>query len=124
MGVLVLVEHNNHTMSAATRNILAAALELDSKPTLLVVGYQCASVAEQAAALGGVNKVLTIDKPVYAHQLAESVSQLIASLGPSFSVILGASSTYSKNILPRVAAQLDVAQVSDVITIVDGCTIS
>jgi electron transfer flavoprotein alpha subunit len=122
MSTLILVEHNNHTMHPATRNTLAAALELDNKPILLVVGHQCGEVAAQAATLAGVHAVWCVDKPCYAHQLAEQVSDLIVSFANSFNAILASSSTFGKNILPRIAALLDVAQVSDVSKIINSNT--
>jgi electron transfer flavoprotein alpha subunit len=122
MSTLVLVEHDNRTMHSATRNTLAAALELDKEPTLLVVGYQCRTVAEQAAQLAGVHAVWYMDHPCYEHQLAEAMSDAIVSLAPSFQAILAPASTYGKNILPRVAACLDVTQVSDVSKIIDANT--
>ncbi|MCL9685622.1 electron transfer flavoprotein subunit alpha/FixB family protein [Legionella maioricensis] len=122
MSTLVLVEHNNHTMHPATRNTLAAALELDNKPTLLVVGHQCSEVAAQAATLAGVHAVWCVDNPCYEHQLAEQISDLVVSFASSFNAILASSSTYGKNILPRIAALLDVTQVSDVSKIIDANT--
>ena len=122
MSALVLVEHNNQTMHPATRNTLAAALELDDKATLLVVGHQCSSVAAQAATLAGVHEVWYVDKPCYEHQLAEQITDLVVSLASSFKAILASSSTYGKNILPRIAALLDVTQVSDVSRIIDSNT--
>ncbi|HAT1658978.1 TPA: FAD-binding protein [Legionella pneumophila] len=122
MSTLVLVEHNNQQLHPATRNTLSAALELGDKITLLVVGYQCRSVAEEAASLEGAHAVLHVDNPCYEHQLAESVSDLVVSFANSFSAILAPSSTFGKNILPRVAAQLDVAQISDVSKIINSDT--
>ncbi|HAU1643086.1 TPA: electron transfer flavoprotein subunit alpha/FixB family protein [Legionella pneumophila] len=122
MSTLVLVEHNNQQLHPATRNTLSAALELGDKITLLVVGYQCRSVAEEAASLEGVHAVLHVDNPCYEHQLAEAVSDLVVSFANSFSAILAPSSTYGKNILPRVAAQLDVTQISDVSKIINSDT--
>ncbi|HAT1792743.1 TPA: electron transfer flavoprotein subunit alpha/FixB family protein [Legionella pneumophila] len=122
MSTLVLVEHNNQQLHPATRNTLSAALELGDKITLLVVGYQCRSVAEEAARLEGVHAVLHVDNPCYEHQLAEAVSDLVVSFANSFSAILAPSSTYGKNILPRVAAQLDVTQISDVSKIINSDT--
>lgn len=119
MSALILVEHNNQTMHPATRNTLAAALELDNKPTLLVVGHQCKSVAEQVSELSGVHSVLYVDKPCYEHHLAEQLSDLAVSFASSFDAILASSSTFGKNIIPRIAAQLDVTQVSDVSKIIE-----
>ena len=122
MSALVLVEHDNQKMHPATRNVLAAALKLDNKPTLLVIGSNCSKVAEDVATLNGVGKVYCVDNPCYENQLAESIADLIISQASSFTSILVSSSTFGKNILPRVAALLDVAQVSDVSNIIDNNT--
>lgn len=122
MGTLILVEHDKDVMNPSTRCVLHAASQLDEKIVLLVAGRQCQSVAEQAASLKGVHEVWYADHEVYAHPLAENMSQFIATLAPEFSNILVASSTYGKNILPRVAALIDVAQVSDVTRILDHDT--
>lgn len=122
MSTLVLVEHNNQNIHPSTRNVLSAALELDDKPTLLVVGHQCRSVAEEAAVLAGVHAVWYVDKPCYEHQMAEQISELLVSFASSFDVFLAPASTYGKNILPRTAALLDVAQISDVSKIIDTQT--
>ncbi|KTD42030.1 electron transfer flavoprotein subunit alpha/FixB family protein [Legionella parisiensis] len=122
MSTLVLVEHDNQTLHPSTRNVLAAALELGGEPTLLVIGHQCKAVAEQAASLSGVHAVWCIDKPCYEHPLAEQISDLVLSFAQSFKAILVSASTFGKNVAPRVAAQLDVAQVSDVSTIIDKDT--
>lgn len=122
MSTLVLVEHNNQTLHPSTRNMLAAALELGSEPVLLVVGYQCKTVAEQAASLAGAHAVWHVDNPSYEHLLAEQVSDLILSFAHSFKALLFPASTFGKNIAPRIAAQLDVAQVSDVSKIIDSNT--
>ncbi len=122
MSALILVEHNNQTMHQATRNVLTAALQLDSKPTVLVIGSNCSNVAAEVASLSGVGKVLCVDKPCYEHPLAEAVADLVVSLASSFDVILAASNTYGKNSLPRIAALLDVTQISDVSKIIDKNT--
>lgn len=122
MSTLVIVEHNNKTMNSATGNTLAAALQLDKKPILLVVGHQCQAVAEEAATMAGVHAVWLVDDAVYAHQLAENVAEVVVSLALSFSAILAPSSTFGKNLLPRCAAILDIAQVSDVSRIIDENT--
>lgn len=122
MSTLVLVEHDNSSMHPATRQVLAAALELNKEPTLLVVGHECAAVAQQAATLSGVHAVWYVDKPCYSHPLAESISELICSLSGQFNYIMSSCGTYGKNILPRIAALLDVAQVSEVSKIIDSDT--
>lgn len=122
MGVLVLVEHDNNTMHSSTKNMLAAALKLDSKPSFLVVGHQCQAVAEQVATLAGAHLVYCADKPIYENPVAEQVSELMRELASSYSALLAPASTFGKNILPRVAAQLDVAQISDVTAVKDENT--
>jgi electron transfer flavoprotein alpha subunit len=122
MSTLILVEHDNQTMHPATRNVLAAAQQLGEEVHLLVAGHQCKTVAEQVAVLSGVHKVLYADKPCYEHLLAEQMSDLVLSLANTFKSILIPSSTYGKNIAPRVAALLDVAQISDVSKILDNAT--
>ncbi|WP_454780628.1 electron transfer flavoprotein subunit alpha/FixB family protein [Legionella sp. WA2022007384] len=119
MSTLVLVEHDNQTLHPSTRNALSAALELDNEPTLLIVGHQCKAVAEQAATLAGAHAVWYVDNPCYEHPLAEQVSDLILSFADSFQAIIVPASTFGKNIAPRIAARLDVAQVSDVSKIID-----
>jgi electron transfer flavoprotein alpha subunit len=122
MSTLILVEHNNQTMHMATRNTLTAALELGEKVTLFVAGYQCKTVAEEAASLAGVHRVVCVDMPCYEHPTAEQLSDLICSFAHSLKAILAPSSTFGKNCLPRIAAGLDVTQVSDVSKIIDANT--
>lgn len=122
MSTLVIVEHNNKLMHPATRNTFAAALQLDKNPLLLVVGHDCQAVAAQAAAMAGAHAVWLADSPCYAHPLAENIAELVLSLASSFSAILAPASTFGKNLLPRIAAKLDVAQVSDVTRIIDANT--
>ncbi len=122
MSTLILVEHDNHSLQSSVHHVLTAAKAFNTKPTLLVVGHDCQTVAQEASTLAGVERVLIADNPSYAHQLPENVSQLVAALASSFDVIIAASTTYGKNILPRIAALLDVAQVSDVTRIIDSNT--
>lgn len=122
MSTLIIVEHNNQLMQASTRQVLAAALQLHENPTLLVVGYECQTVAEQAAELKGVGSVWLVDHPCYAHHLAENLTPLIVELSSSFSYILMASTIFGKNLLPRVAACVEVGLVSDVTLILDANT--
>lgn len=122
MTVLVLVEHDNQTMHPSISRVLSAALQLDKHPILLVAGHQCQSVAKEASKLSGVQSVWLADNVCYEHFLAESVAELITTLAKSFSHIISASSTYGKNILPRSAAIIGVAQTSDVIRIINDRT--
>jgi len=122
MSTLIIVQHDNQTMQPSTRHVLKAALAIDDHPILLVVGHDCKSVASEAAVLKGVQAVWLADNVCYQHQLAENVSQLVASIASTFTTIMTASSTQGKDLLPRIAAQLDIAQISDVIEILDNET--
>lgn len=123
MSILVIVEHNNQVMHPVTQHVLTAAKQYGSNIVLLVIGFNCQAVAEEAATLDGVDAVLLVDNVCYEHQMPENVAQTIVELASPFQVILTSSSTYGKNMLPRVAALLDVAQISDVLRIVDSKTV-
>ena len=115
MSVLVVAEHDNRELKPVTFNVLAAAQAIGGDIDVLVAGAGCAAVAEQAAAAAGVAKVLCADAPAYEHQLAENMAPLVVELGAAYEHILAAHSTTGKNFLPRVAALLDVAMISDII---------
>ncbi|MEH6651874.1 MAG: FAD-binding protein [Motiliproteus sp.] len=117
MAILVIAEHDNASLKAATLNTVAAAQQIGGDIDLLVIGGNCGVAAEEAAKVNGVSKVLVADNAVYAHQLAENVALLVADLGAGYSHILTAATTGGKNFLPRVAAKLDVAQISDIISV-------
>ena len=117
MTTLVIAEHDNVSIKSATRNTITAAAELGAEITLLVVGSDCQAAANEAASIAGVAKVLVADAAVYAHQLPEAVAPLIAQVASNFTHILAPSTTTGKNLMPRVAALLDVAQISDIVTI-------
>ena len=117
MSILVIAEHDNATLKAATLNTITAATHLGSDIAVLVAGHGCGAVAEAAAQVAGVKKVLIVDAPHYAHQLAENMAALVVSVAGGYSHILAPSTAGGKNTLPRVAALLDVAQISDVIKI-------
>jgi len=113
MSVLVLAEHDNAELKAATLNTVTAAAALGDV-TVLVAGSGCGGVAEAAAKVAGVAKVLCADADIYADALAENVAPLLVSLADSHSHILAPATTSGKNIMPRVAALLDVAQISEI----------
>ena len=117
MTTLVVAEHDNASIKSATRNTITAAAELGAEITLLVVGTDCQAAATEAASIAGVAKVLVADSAVYAHQLPEAVAPLIAQVASNFTHILAPATTTGKNLMPRVAALLDVAQISDIVTI-------
>ena len=115
MSVLVIAEHDNSVLRPVTLNVLAAAGQIGSDVDVLVAGEDCGEVAQGAAAVGGVSRVLCADAPAYAHHLAENLAPLIVEVGGSYEHILAAHTTTGKNFLPRVAALLDVAMISDII---------
>ena len=118
MPTLLLAEHDNKTLKDATNKALTAAKEIGAEVHVLVVGSGCKAVADAAAKLDGVAKVLLADAPVYDHMLAEPAAALIVSIAGPYETIMAASTTSGKNIMPRVAALLDVMQISDVIKVV------
>ncbi len=117
MSILVIAEHDNISIKIATQNIVAAALAIGGDITVLVAGHDCAQAGEAAAEISGVDKVLVADNRAYAHQLAENVGDLVAELGKGYNHILAAATTTGKNLMPRVAALLDVAQISEIIAV-------
>ena len=117
MSILVLAEHNNQALNAATLNVVAAAQKIGGDITVLVAGSSAQAAADQAAKVAGVSKVLLADDAAYANQLAENVAKLIASIGAGYSHILAASTTTGKNVLPRAAALLDVSMITDIIAV-------
>ncbi len=117
MSILVIAEHDNKALNAATLNVVAAAQKIGGDITVLVAGSGAQAVADQAAKVAGVSKVLLADDAAYANQLAENVAKLIAELGKGYSHILAASTTTGKNILPRAAALLDVSMITDIIAV-------
>jgi electron transfer flavoprotein alpha subunit len=115
MSILVYAEHDNNELKADTLKTIAAAQAIGGDIHVLVAGSGCAAVAEQASKANGVSKVLVADDAAYSHQLAENVSLLVKDLAGDYDHILATASTTGKNFMPRVAALLDVAQVSDII---------
>jgi len=117
MAVLLLAEHDNKTLAPATAKVLDAAAKFGGEVDILIAGENAQGVAEEAAKLAGVRKVLLADAPQLKERLAEEVANLIVPLMQSYDVLLAPSTTMGKNVAPRVAALLDVAQVSDIIEV-------
>jgi len=117
MSILVIAEHDNATLKAATLNVVAAAKAIGGDIDLLIAGSDCGPAAEAAAKVDGVTKVLVADNAAYAHQLAENVSLLIAEVGKNYTHILAPSTSNGKNIAPRAAALLDVQMISDITSV-------
>lgn len=117
LSILVIAEHNNQVLAVDTLRTLQAAKAIGGEVSVLVMGAACAAVAEAAKTCAGVSHVLLADNPAYEHRLAENGAALVADIARSYSHVLAPATTFGKNLLPRVAALLDVGQLSDVITI-------
>ncbi|HLS86806.1 MAG TPA: FAD-binding protein [Burkholderiales bacterium] len=117
MAILVLAEHDNKSIRKATLNAVAAAQKIGGDIDLLVAGHEAGEAAKAAAAVPGVRKVLHADAPHLGEFLAENVSALVAGLGKDYSHILAPATSNGKNVMPRVAALLDVQQISDIVAV-------
>ena len=122
MATLLLADHDNQSIKDTTARALSAAVALGTPVTVLVAGHNARAAADAAATFAGVAKVVLVDNVLYANQLAEPMAALIVSMASSYSAIVSASTTSGKNIMPRVAALLDVMQISDVIRVVSADT--
>ncbi|MFZ5722802.1 MAG: electron transfer flavoprotein subunit alpha/FixB family protein [Pseudomonadota bacterium] len=122
MATLVIAEHDNASVKPATLNTVTAAQKIGGDIHVLVAGKGCGAAAQAAAKIAGVSKVLVADDAAYEHQLAENMSKLVAGLGGSYSHILAPATTNGKNTLPRVAALLDVEQISEIQEVVSADT--
>ncbi|QZA80507.1 electron transfer flavoprotein subunit alpha/FixB family protein [Deefgea piscis] len=122
MSVLVIAELDSHGIKAATRSAISAASQLGEEVHLLVTGNDVAGIAIEATKIAGVSKVLHADALAYAHGLAENLTPLLVQLAANYSVLIAAATSFGKNVLPRAAALLDVAMVSEVIQIINATT--
>jgi electron transfer flavoprotein alpha subunit len=117
MPILVIAEHDNKTVKKATLNALAAAQKLGADIDVLVAGHQCGDAAKAASQAAGVKKVLHADAPHLADFLAENIALVVMGISKNYSHILAPSTSNGKNVLPRVAALLDVQQISDIVAV-------
>jgi electron transfer flavoprotein alpha subunit len=117
MSVLVIAEHDNGSIRQATLNTVAAAVVVGGDIAVLVAGSGCGAAVKAAAAIAGVKKVLVADAPHYRDQLAENLASLVVALAPGYSHILAPATSFGKNLAPRIAALLDVAQISDIVEV-------
>ncbi len=122
MSILIVAEHDNNDLNAATLNAVTAANAIGGDIHILVAGHSCVTVAEQASSVAGVSKVLLADASAYEHALAENVSLLIAQIGSEYGHILATATSNAKNIMPRAAALLDSQAISDISAVIDGDT--
>ena len=122
MRVLLLAEHDNAALKPATLNAVTAAKEIGGELVLLVAGQACRPAAEAAAAVPGVAKVLLADDALYAHRLAENLAKLLVQLSGDYTHVIAPATSSGKNVMPRVAALLDVAQISEISAVVSPDT--
>ena len=122
MAILLLAEHSNSTLGGATAKALTAAKAIGGDVHVLVAGQDCKAAAEAAAKLDGVAKVLVADAPQFGHGLAEELAALVVSLAANYDVVIAPATASGKNVLPRVAALLDVMQISDIIKVISPDT--
>jgi electron transfer flavoprotein alpha subunit len=122
MSVLVLAEHDNRALALATLPAITAARALDDDVHLLVAGHDAGAVAEAAARVEGVSKVIHVEHQAYAEPVAEDLALLLKSLAGGYGALLAGSSTFGKNVMPRLAALLDVAQLSDIVEVLSPDT--
>ena len=122
MAILVIAEHDNSTLKSATLNTVAAASQMGGDVHILVAGAGCQSVADEAAKVSGVAQVLLADNAAYEHQLAENISLLVSEMGKDYSHIVAPATTSGKNFMPRVAALLDVGQISEIVRVENADT--
>ena len=117
MSILVIAEHDNLSIKTATLNALGAAAQIGGGVAVLVAGAGCAAAGQAAAVIPGVKKVLLADAPLYGGQLAENLAALVVGIASGYTHILAAATSNGKNVMPRIAALLDVAQVSEIIAV-------
>lgn len=122
MAILVIAEHDHKNLKPATLNCITAASKLGQPITLLVAGFNCAGAADAASKVTGVSEVLQADDAAYEHFLAENMGALAAQLARGYSHVLAPATSFGKNFMPRAAALLDVAQISDIISVENADT--
>ncbi len=117
MSILILAEHDNVSLSANILNVVDAANKIGGDIHILIAGYNCGNVCEQAAKISGIDKVIKADAPELEHGLSENVAPIMVDMAGTYTHVLSAASTYGKNIMPRVSALLDKQQISDIIEV-------
>jgi electron transfer flavoprotein alpha subunit len=117
MSVLVLGEHHDGKLAEASLHAITAAKALDDQVDVLIAGQACGGVADATAKVAGVARVLLVEHPAYAAPVAEDLALLLRQLAPAYPAVLAASTTHGKNVMPRLAALLDVAQLSDIVEV-------
>ena len=122
MSVLVLIEHDNQNVKGSSLNTITAAKKIDKSVHAIVLGENCSKVADQISKCEGIEEVFIVDNNIYKNHIAENIAPIIVELASKYSHILAPSSTFGKNIMPRIAALLDVAQISDIMSVENSDT--
>ena len=122
MSILVLAEHNNIEMKSSTLNTISAASQIEQEIDVLVTGYQCGELAKKISKCEKVSKVILVDNEILQNPIAENIEPIVLSVAENYTHILAPATTFGKNIFPRIAVKLDLAQVSDVIKIISPDT--
>lgn len=122
MNILVIAEHQTSALKAATLHTISAANQLGNNIDVLIAGHLCEAAANEATKIEHVSKVLLANNPAYRNQLAENLSELIIKIAANYDYILAPATTFGKNLLPRVAGLLDVAQIADIVAIISADT--
>ncbi len=122
MAILVIAEHDNAEVKPAVLNTVTAAQALGDDIHILVAGQDCAGAAEAAAKISGVSKALVVDGAHYAHPIAENMAALVVPMASGYTHVLAPATSFGKNLMPRIAALLDVAQISDIVAVESGDT--
>jgi Electron transfer flavoprotein, alpha subunit len=122
MSILVLAEHNNVDIKSSTLNTISAASQISGKIDVLVTGYQCEELAKKISKCEKVSKVIFVDNEMLQNPIAENIEPIVLSVAENYSHIMAPATTFGKNIFPRIAVKLDLAQVSDVIKIISDDT--
>jgi electron transfer flavoprotein alpha subunit len=122
MTTLLIAEHDNKILNEANKKAMDAATKIGEEVHILVAGKDCSEVANQASKIAGVSKVLLCDNPIYEKHMAESYADLVVEISSDYNAILTTASTTGKNFMPRVAALLDVPQISEIINVIDSNT--
>ena len=117
MSVLVLIEHNNQNIKVSSFNTITAAKKIDKSVHAIVLGENCSKIADQISKCEGIEEVFIADNAIYKNHIAENIAPIVVELASNYSHILAPSSTFGKNIMPRIAALLDVAQISDIMSV-------
>ena len=117
MSILVIAEHDNNNIKGSTLNTVAAASEISGEISLLVAGFNCTSVLEEAQTIDKVSKIISVDDEKYANFLAEDMSSLVIGIANNYKYIMAPATTFGKNLMPRISAKLDCQQISDIISV-------